>query len=323
MTRQRHDDPIQPAITFDSYVIPESVHAYHTPQPGFRINGTVLAVSVIALLTFTLGVMVTLFVTAPDRLAELPQTSGPDVTATAAHRLVETAAEEEVTRLAAADLITPSVQSGDARSQIPALEAAVLKGLQPERTVGKLTEEERLAKALEAQAIVSRNKMRMLREGVLAGVYTVTAREKNGTRRLVLETINAEMTRDSIGNLLRDAARRGEIVVPASLNTAEGGVDMDTLLFNLVQTSLATDGTPEGAEAAREMSRRAFAASSARTSEVKGKRVYTVERGDSLAYISLQFYGRPDAYLRIFDANRDQLSSPDLIKIGQRLIIPG
>ena len=71
------------------------------------------------------------------------------------------------------------------------------------------------------------------------------------------------------------------------------------------------------------MSRRAFAASSARTNEVKGVRVYTVEPGDSLAYISLQFYGRPNDYLRIFEANSDTLSSPDLIRIGQRLIIPG
>ncbi|NNK16378.1 MAG: LysM peptidoglycan-binding domain-containing protein [Sulfitobacter sp.] len=130
------------------------------------------------------------------------------------------------------------------------------------------------------------------------------------------------MTRTSMGNLLLEAAQNGEIEIPASLNTADGNIDLDTLLFNLIQTSLAEDGTPEGAEAAREMSRRAFAASDAKTQEVKGDRVYTVEPGDSLAYISLQFYGRPNAYLRIFEANRETLRSPDLIKIGQRLIIP-
>jgi len=165
--------------------------------------------------------------------------------------------------------------------------------------------------------------MRMLREGVLAGVYTVKAKQDGDTKRLVLETVNAEMTRESTGNLLLEAAERGDIDIPASLNTADGEIDLDTLLFNLIQTSLATDGTPEGEEAAREMSRRAFAASSAKTIDVKGARVYVVEAGDSLAYISLQFYGRPYEYERIFQANRDVLSSPDLIRTGQRLIIPG
>jgi len=70
------------------------------------------------------------------------------------------------------------------------------------------------------------------------------------------------------------------------------------------------------------MSRRAFAASSAKTRDVKGERVYIVEPGDSLAYISLQFYGKPSEFDRIFEANRSVLSSPDRIQIGQRLIIP-
>jgi len=187
----------------------------------------------------------------------------------------------------------------------------------------KLTVDELTLRSLAAQAIVNRNKLRMLREGVLAGVYTVKAHEDNGIRRLVLTTVNAEMTRASMGNLLLEAAAKGELEISSSLSTASGGIDMDTMLFNLIQTSLMTDGTPEGAEAAIEMSRRAFAQSEAKTDRVKGQRVYVVQAGDSLAYISLQFYGRPNAYDRIFEANRETLKSPDLIRIGQRLIIPG
>ena len=71
------------------------------------------------------------------------------------------------------------------------------------------------------------------------------------------------------------------------------------------------------------MTRRAFAASGSDVSDVKGDQAYTVEAGDSLAYISLKFYGRPGAYGRIFEANRSVLRSPNEIKIGQRLIIPG
>ncbi len=118
------------------------------------------------------------------------------------------------------------------------------------------------------------------------------------------------------------AAADGLIDLPPSMLTADGKVDMDTMMFNLVQTSLANDGTPEGAEAAREMSRKIFAESTVQSNDVGGKRVYIVGPGDSLAYIALQFYGQPSAFQRIFEANRDMLQSPEHIQIGQRLIIP-
>jgi len=121
---------------------------------------------------------------------------------------------------------------------------------------------------------------------------------------------------------LMQAAEEGRIELPASLKTSDGNLDLDTLMFNMVQMSLANDGTPEGAEAAREMSRKIFAASTVQSREVGGKRTYVVEPGDSLAYIALQFYGKPSAFQRIFDANRDTLQSPEKIQIGQRLIIP-
>jgi LysM repeat protein len=51
-------------------------------------------------------------------------------------------------------------------------------------------------------------------------------------------------------------------------------------------------------------------------------RMYTVKSGDTLSKISKQFYGSPNDYMKIFDANRDQLSDPDKIKVGQELKIP-
>jgi nucleoid-associated protein YgaU len=49
---------------------------------------------------------------------------------------------------------------------------------------------------------------------------------------------------------------------------------------------------------------------------------YTVVSGDSLSRIARHFYGSANRWPRIFDANRDQLSDPDLIKPGQVLKIP-
>ena len=50
--------------------------------------------------------------------------------------------------------------------------------------------------------------------------------------------------------------------------------------------------------------------------------VYEVVPGDSLSKIAKHFYGETNKYLKIFEANKDQLSDPDKIKVGQKLRIP-
>jgi len=54
----------------------------------------------------------------------------------------------------------------------------------------------------------------------------------------------------------------------------------------------------------------------------QSQRTYTVQEGDSLSKISKQFYGNPNRYMKIFEANRDQLKNPNQIQPGQRLVIP-
>lgn len=49
---------------------------------------------------------------------------------------------------------------------------------------------------------------------------------------------------------------------------------------------------------------------------------YTVKSGDSLSKIAKQFYGDANQYMRIFEANRDQLDDPNKIDVGQELTIP-
>jgi nucleoid-associated protein YgaU len=49
---------------------------------------------------------------------------------------------------------------------------------------------------------------------------------------------------------------------------------------------------------------------------------YVVQAGDSLSAIAQRFYGDANAYMRIFDANRDKLDNPDMIHPGQELVIP-
>lgn len=49
---------------------------------------------------------------------------------------------------------------------------------------------------------------------------------------------------------------------------------------------------------------------------------YTVKSGDTLSKIAKEHLGDANAYMAIFEANRDQLSDPDKIKPGQVLKIP-
>jgi LysM repeat protein len=49
---------------------------------------------------------------------------------------------------------------------------------------------------------------------------------------------------------------------------------------------------------------------------------YTVQAGDTLSAIAKRLLGNANAYMEIYNANRDQLSDPDKIKPGQVLKIP-
>jgi nucleoid-associated protein YgaU len=51
-------------------------------------------------------------------------------------------------------------------------------------------------------------------------------------------------------------------------------------------------------------------------------RFYTVTKGDTLSKISKEFYGDPNRYNAIFEANRPMLEHPDRIYPGQVLRIP-
>jgi LysM repeat protein len=64
------------------------------------------------------------------------------------------------------------------------------------------------------------------------------------------------------------------------------------------------------------------AAAAAGGGQGQGGQTYEVRSGDNLSKISKQFYGDPNEYMRIYYANRDKLSDPDKIKVGQQLTIP-
>jgi LysM repeat protein len=78
-----------------------------------------------------------------------------------------------------------------------------------------------------------------------------------------------------------------------------------------VDTSLPQPAAPAPAAAA--------AAAGAGTA---GPKTYTVQSGDTLSGIAKQFYGHAGEYMKIFNANKDKLTNPDVIRDGQELVIP-
>jgi nucleoid-associated protein YgaU len=69
-------------------------------------------------------------------------------------------------------------------------------------------------------------------------------------------------------------------------------------------------------------STRAMGAAAGGGGQTQGDQSYEIKSGDTLSKISKQFYGNANEYMRIFYANRDQLSDPDKIQAGQKLVIP-
>ncbi|MCP3057312.1 LysM peptidoglycan-binding domain-containing protein [Myxococcus sp. K38C18041901] len=50
--------------------------------------------------------------------------------------------------------------------------------------------------------------------------------------------------------------------------------------------------------------------------------LYTVKSGDTLGKLAKDIYGDAKLYPKIFEINKDQLTDPDKIKVGQKLKLP-
>jgi nucleoid-associated protein YgaU len=47
-----------------------------------------------------------------------------------------------------------------------------------------------------------------------------------------------------------------------------------------------------------------------------------VKAGEALSKIAVQYYGDASLYTKIFEANKDVLKDPNMIRVGQKLRIP-
>lgn len=164
---------------------------------------------------------------------------------------------------------------------------------------------------------------------ILAGIEAATGHrsvleESETLEAIVIAALQAGETDESIDMIVNAAAAAGTVAVPEILVTSDGRVDTHVLLNNIVtQAQIAAGGeAPEIPEVSPDNTAGMEVRVVQRATDDVEARFYTVQSGDSLGAISIKFFGSIEHFETIFEANKGLLSSPDRIRVGQRLVIP-
>ena len=133
---------------------------------------------------------------------------------------------------------------------------------------------------------------------------------------LLASAIAAGQTPAQIDALVNAAVGRGSVRVPAMLITTEGRVDTAVLM---------AQGLGQGLDAPKEQgdssSDDTFVTPETAILDIQDM-TYLVQPGDSLGALAMKFYGNPQLFHPIFDANRQVLATPGSLRAGQELLIP-
>ena len=117
--------------------------------------------------------------------------------------------------------------------------------------------------------------------------------------------LGAQLDPSTTATLAAQIAQTNQLVVaaPAALTAVTAGEQVDLLTSDDMTLAkrqvVATAGNP--------------------TRDIT---TYTVQAGDNLSKISKHFYGDPNQYMKIVNANKETLPDPDKIKPGMQLNIP-
>jgi uncharacterized protein YidB (DUF937 family)/LysM repeat protein len=139
----------------------------------------------------------------------------------------------------------------------------------------------------------------------------------------------AEVLSEVLPNVVNEMTPDGEVPEEHKLGTLSKiilgglGVAGATMAAKAVAGHFGNKDEADAAIAATDAGSVAAAPSaSAAPAAASAGQTYTVVSGDNLSKIAKHFYGNANDWQKIYDANRDKISNPDLIHPGQVLRIP-
>ena len=121
-----------------------------------------------------------------------------------------------------------------------------------------------------------------------------------GLQELVSVALTQGMTGQEIDQLIVQAVEHGTLIIPDTLRTPNGQPDTMAMLATLVDATIPTAPT-----LIRDVGN-----------------TYVLRPGDSLASIAVKYYGSTNAVNDIFWVNKDRLSDPDQLRVGQTIFLP-
>lgn len=116
-------------------------------------------------------------------------------------------------------------------------------------------------------------------------------------QELVSVALTQGMTGQEIDQLIVQAVDHGTLIIPDTLRIPKGQPETMAMLATLVDATTPTLTRDVG-------------------------NTYVVRSGDSLALIAVKYYGSTDAVNDIFWPNKDRLSDPDQLRVGQTIFLP-
>lgn len=131
---------------------------------------------------------------------------------------------------------------------------------------------------------------------------------RNDINRLdLLEQLEAERTKTAnLQARLTETERNLQRMEVALANATGGRTTNRSTTVTTPSTSTAQTRPPTVSEA----------------SPQTAPNLHRVEAGDTLSSISRRYYGTPNRWMEIFEANRDQMASPNALRVGMEIRIP-
>lgn len=138
----------------------------------------------------------------------------------------------------------------------------------------------------------------------------------------VSQAMNQGQSDAYVQALLEAAHADAGLGANGALTTEDGKVDTRTLLSQIVSQAGSGGAAAQAVQPELIGGPGVEVRTIQRAEGTESYTFYTVQPGDSLGYIAQKFYGDASLFPKIWEANRQIVSSPDRIRKGQRLVIP-